>query len=121
MAGLVRKSLDSPEVDRPFEDGMGKLEVVNLEAWSCRPGYLRTGMAVVQARQAHRQDRQLPSRGHGLLRLGADEGRHGRRRGNGVRPGRLSESRHQDTTLDLRRPTVRRHRLARLSADYAKR
>lgn len=31
MAGLVRKSLDSPEETRPFEDGTGKLEVVNLE------------------------------------------------------------------------------------------
>ena len=32
MAGLVRKSLDSPEETRPFEDGKGKLELVNLEA-----------------------------------------------------------------------------------------
>ena len=31
MAGLVRKSLDSPEETRPFEDGKGKLELVNLE------------------------------------------------------------------------------------------
>ena len=30
MAGLVRMSLDSPEETRPFEDGKGKLEVVNL-------------------------------------------------------------------------------------------
>ena len=32
MAGLVRMSLDSPEETRPFEDGKGKLELVNLEA-----------------------------------------------------------------------------------------
>lgn len=31
MSGLVRKSLDSPEETRPFEDGKGKLELVNLE------------------------------------------------------------------------------------------
>ena len=31
MAGLVRMSLDSPEETRPFEEGMGKLELVNLE------------------------------------------------------------------------------------------
>ena len=31
MAGMVRKSLDTPEETRPFEDGMGKLELVNLE------------------------------------------------------------------------------------------
>ena len=31
MAGLIRKSLDSPEETRPFEDGKGKLELVNLE------------------------------------------------------------------------------------------
>jgi len=30
MAGLVRKSLDTPEEARPFEEGMGKLELVNL-------------------------------------------------------------------------------------------
>jgi quercetin dioxygenase-like cupin family protein len=32
MAGLVRKSLNSPEETRPFEDGKGKLELVNLKA-----------------------------------------------------------------------------------------
>jgi quercetin dioxygenase-like cupin family protein len=31
MAGLIRKSLDSPDETRPFEDGKGKLELVNLE------------------------------------------------------------------------------------------
>ena len=32
MAGLIRTSLDSPEEVRPFEDGKGKLELVNLAA-----------------------------------------------------------------------------------------
>ena len=32
MAGLVRKSLDTPEETRPFNDGMGKLELVNIGA-----------------------------------------------------------------------------------------
>jgi len=32
MGQLVRKSLNSPEETRPFEEGMGKLELVNLEA-----------------------------------------------------------------------------------------
>src|SRR6516225_285456 len=31
MAGLVRKSLDAPEETRPFDQDMGKLELVNLE------------------------------------------------------------------------------------------
>ncbi len=31
MAGLIRKSLDSPEEIRPFEEGMGQLEMVNLD------------------------------------------------------------------------------------------
>src|SRR3954453_3784419 len=31
MAGLIRKSLESPEETRPFEDGKGKLELDNLE------------------------------------------------------------------------------------------
>ena len=30
MTGLVRKSLASPEEVRPFKDGMGQLELVNL-------------------------------------------------------------------------------------------
>ncbi|ANS28771.1 cupin domain-containing protein [Rhodococcus opacus] len=30
MSGLIRKSLDSPEETRPFEDDMGKLELVNV-------------------------------------------------------------------------------------------
>ena len=30
MAGLIRKSLDSPEETREFADGKGKLELVNL-------------------------------------------------------------------------------------------
>src|ERR1700736_4169027 len=32
MTGLTRKSLDSPEETRPFHDGKGKLELVNLES-----------------------------------------------------------------------------------------
>jgi hypothetical protein len=32
MAGLIRKSLDSPDETRPFEDGKGQLKLVNLEA-----------------------------------------------------------------------------------------
>ena len=32
MAGMIRKSLDTPEETRPFQDGTGQLELVNLEA-----------------------------------------------------------------------------------------
>jgi quercetin dioxygenase-like cupin family protein len=32
MAGMLRKSLDSPEETRQFKDGKGKLELVNLDA-----------------------------------------------------------------------------------------
>jgi quercetin dioxygenase-like cupin family protein len=32
MAGLVRLSLDTPEEVRPFEEGKGKLELVNVDA-----------------------------------------------------------------------------------------
>jgi quercetin dioxygenase-like cupin family protein len=31
VAGLIQKSLDAPEETRPFEDGKGKLDLVNLE------------------------------------------------------------------------------------------
>jgi quercetin dioxygenase-like cupin family protein len=30
MAGLIKKSLDSPEETRPFEEGKGKLELINV-------------------------------------------------------------------------------------------
>ncbi|GER22115.1 cupin [Zafaria cholistanensis] len=32
MAGMIRKSLDEPEETRPFEDGKGRVDLVNLEA-----------------------------------------------------------------------------------------
>src|SRR5450756_2301629 len=32
LAGLVRKSLDSPEETRPFEASKGQLELVNLDS-----------------------------------------------------------------------------------------
>jgi quercetin dioxygenase-like cupin family protein len=32
MAGMIRKSLDAPEETRLFEEGMGKLDLVNTEA-----------------------------------------------------------------------------------------
>ncbi|MRH88060.1 cupin [Nocardia sp. SYP-A9097] len=32
MSGLVRKTFDSPEETRPFEQGKGRLDLVNLEA-----------------------------------------------------------------------------------------
>ena len=32
MAGLIRKSLDSPEETRPFKDGKGRVELVNLDS-----------------------------------------------------------------------------------------
>jgi len=34
MAELIRMSLDSPQETRPFEDGMGQVELVNVEAGS---------------------------------------------------------------------------------------
>jgi quercetin dioxygenase-like cupin family protein len=32
MAGMIRMSLDTPEETRPFADGKGKLELVNIES-----------------------------------------------------------------------------------------
>lgn len=32
MAGMIRKSLNSPEETRPFAAGMGKVELVNMDA-----------------------------------------------------------------------------------------
>ena len=32
MSGVIRKSLDSPEETRPFAQGKGKLDLVNLES-----------------------------------------------------------------------------------------
>ncbi len=44
MAGMIRMSLDAPEETRPFEDGMGKVELVNIGAGpvgraTFRPGW----------------------------------------------------------------------------------
>ena len=32
MAGMIRKSLDTPEETRPFENGTGQVELVNTDA-----------------------------------------------------------------------------------------
>ena len=36
MPGLVRMSLDSPEETRPFEDGTGQLQLVNVKEGGVR-------------------------------------------------------------------------------------
>ena len=81
MAGLIRKSFDSPEEVRPFEGDSGKLELVNPDAGAGRPRDVQTRLEVVRARQADRRDRQLPGGPRLLLHLRPDEGRDGRRRG----------------------------------------
>jgi len=43
MAGLVRKSLDSPEESRPFEDGKGRLDLVNTEGGPVGRGTFEAG------------------------------------------------------------------------------
>jgi len=45
-----------------------------------------TGLAMVEGRQAHCQDRKLTVTPHGVLHLRAHEGRDGRRRRAGIRP-----------------------------------
>jgi hypothetical protein len=32
MSAMIRKSLNEPEETRPFEDGKGKLDIVNVES-----------------------------------------------------------------------------------------
>lgn len=43
MAGLVRKSLDSPEESRPFEDGTGRLDLVNIDGGAVGRGTFQPG------------------------------------------------------------------------------
>ena len=43
MAGLIRKSLDSPDETRPFEDGKGQLKLVNLEGGPVGRGTFEPG------------------------------------------------------------------------------
>jgi quercetin dioxygenase-like cupin family protein len=43
MSGLVRKSLDSPEEIRPFEGGMGQIELVNMEGGAVGRGTFLPG------------------------------------------------------------------------------
>jgi len=40
---MIRKSLDTPEETRPFENGMGKLELVNIEAGPVGRATFQTG------------------------------------------------------------------------------
>jgi quercetin dioxygenase-like cupin family protein len=43
MPGLIRKSLDTPEETRPFEGGMGQVELVNLEGGAIGRGTFQPG------------------------------------------------------------------------------
>jgi quercetin dioxygenase-like cupin family protein len=43
MAGMIRKSLNEPEETRPFEEGMGKLDLVHLEAGGVGRGVFEPG------------------------------------------------------------------------------
>lgn len=43
MAGMIRKSLDSPEEVRPFQEGFGKVELVNLEGGAVGRGIFEPG------------------------------------------------------------------------------
>ncbi|AQA24416.1 hypothetical protein BTZ20_2235 [Rhodococcus sp. MTM3W5.2] len=43
MSGLVRKSFDSPEETRPFEDGKGKIDLVDLDGGSVGRGVFEPG------------------------------------------------------------------------------
>ena len=79
-----------------------------------RPGHLPARLALVPAREADRQDRQLPGRPHWLLHLRPDESRHGRRRGDGIRPRRFRHHGARARRLDRGRRVVRGPRLARL-------
>ncbi len=92
MAGLVRKSLNSPDETRPFV----------------------TGMAVVTAREADREDRKLPGCPHRIFRLRPDEGRDGRRRRDGIRTRRLCRHGAGARRVDRGRRALCRYRLAGL-------
>ena len=43
MAGMVCKSLDKPEETRPFESGMGQVDLVNLDAGPVGRGVFEPG------------------------------------------------------------------------------
>lgn len=43
MSDLVRKSLDAPEETRPFKDGKGQLELVNLDGPAVGRGTFQPG------------------------------------------------------------------------------
>ncbi|MFG1780945.1 cupin domain-containing protein [Rhodococcus oryzae] len=43
MSGLVRKSFDSPEETRPFEDGKGKIDLVDLAGGAVGRGVFEPG------------------------------------------------------------------------------
>ena len=43
MAGMIRKSLDTPEETRPFEGGMGRVDLVNVESGAVGRGVFEPG------------------------------------------------------------------------------
>ena len=77
MTGLIRKSLDSPEETRPFHDGKGQLELVNLGSGAVGRATFEPGWQWSKHVKPIVRDRELPGRSHGLLHLRPDEGRHG--------------------------------------------
>jgi hypothetical protein len=43
MSGLIRKSLDNPEEVRPFEQGSGRMDLVNLDSGPIGRGTFEPG------------------------------------------------------------------------------
>jgi hypothetical protein len=78
MAGLVKKRVLIHLRKRDLRRSQGQSRLGELEGRPVgRP--FRARLAVVQARQADCQDRQLPGSPRGLVRVRANESGHGRR------------------------------------------
>jgi hypothetical protein len=77
MTGLVRKSLDAPEETRLFQDGKGKLELVNPESGAVGRATFEPGWQWSKHVKPIAQPRAARPLTWATSSLRQDQGRHG--------------------------------------------
>ena len=78
MARMVRKSLDSPEETRPFNEGKGKVELVNLDGGPVGRATFEPGWQWSKHVKPIAGTESCQAAHSGYSRIRPDEDRHGR-------------------------------------------